>query len=91
MMKTALVLFAVTIGSISGMVVTTSGPAHAVVYCSYIDYPANCVVRPGARLVARPGVRAATVGVGAPVARAAVRHNAGGNLNGGVNRVGVRR
>jgi hypothetical protein len=26
-----------------------------------------------------------------PVARAAVRHNAGGNLNGGVNRVGMRR
>ena len=26
-----------------------------------------------------------------PVARAAVRHNAGGNANGGVNRVGVRR
>jgi hypothetical protein len=25
------------------------------------------------------------------VARAAVRHNAGGNANGGVNRVGVRR
>ena len=91
MMKRALVPFAVLIGSISGMVVTTSGPAQAVVYCQYIDYPASCVARPGVRLVARPGVRAATVGVGAPVARAAVRHNAGGNLNGGVNRVGVRR
>ncbi len=77
-MKTSLALFAVLIG-IGGMVVTTSGPAHAVVYCQYIDYPANCVVRPGVRLVARP------------VARAAVRHNAGGNANGGVNRVGVRR
>ena len=77
-MKTSLALFAVLIG-IGGMVVTTSGPALAVVYCQYIDYPANCVVRPGVRLVARP------------VARAAVRHNAGGNANGGVNRVGVRR
>ena len=77
-MKTSLALFAALIG-IGGMVVTTSGPAHAVVYCQYIDYPANCVVRPGVRLVARP------------VVRAAVRHNAGGNANGGVNRVGVRR
>jgi hypothetical protein len=49
------------------MVVTTGGPARAVVYCEYIDYPANCAVRPGVRLVARPAVRAAaTVGVGAP-------------------------
>ena len=50
-------------------------PAKAVVYCQYVEYPA------GAGVVLRPR----------PVARAAVRHNAGGNLNGGVNRVGVRR
>jgi hypothetical protein len=55
-MKTALVFLAVLIGSISGMAVTISGPAHAVVYCQYIDYPANCVARPGVRLVARPAV-----------------------------------
>jgi len=54
-------------------------PAKAVVYCQYIDYPPSCVARAG--VVLRPR----------PVARAAVRHNAGGNLNGGVNRVGVRR
>ena len=54
-------------------------PANAVVYCQYVSYPAGCVARPGVVLRARP------------VARAAVRHNAGGNLNGGVNRVGVRR
>ena len=54
-------------------------PAEAVVYCTYVGYPAHCVARAGVVL----GVR--------PVARAAVRHNAGGNLNGGVNRVGVRR
>ena len=54
-------------------------PANAVVYCQYVDYPAGCVVRAG--VVLRPR----------PVARAAVRHNAGGNLNGGVNRVGARR
>jgi hypothetical protein len=54
-------------------------PAKAVVYCQYVGYPAHCVARAG--VVLRPR----------PVARAAIRHNAGGNLNGGVNRVGVRR
>ena len=54
-------------------------PAHAVIYCTYVGYPAGCVARAG--VVLRPR----------PVAHAAVRHNAGGNMNGGVNRVGVRR
>ena len=54
-------------------------PAQAVVYCQYVDYPGGCVARAG--VVLRPR----------PVARAAVRHNAGGNANGGVNRVGARR
>jgi hypothetical protein len=57
----------------------SSKPAGAVVYCTYVDYPANCVARAG--VVLRPR----------PVARAAVRQNVGGNANGGVNRVGVRR
>ena len=56
----------------------TAQPAGAIVYCTYIGYPAACVVRPGVRLVARP------VGVGR------VGHHAG-NRNGGVNRVGPRR
>lgn len=58
----------------------TSAPAGAVVYCTYIGYPANCVVRPG--VVLRPR----------PVARAAVRGAtvAPGNVDGGVNRVGRR-
>ena len=60
-----------------GLAATT--PASAVVYCTYVDYPAGCTVRAG--VVLRPR----------PVARAAVRHNAGGNANGGVNRVGARR
>jgi hypothetical protein len=84
MMKTALVLFAVLIGSISGMVVATSGPAFAVVYCQYIDYPANCVVRSGVRLVARP----ATVGVGAP--GVGVRPGTPTNRGGPVDRAGRR-
>ena len=54
-------------------------PARAVVYCQYVEYPTGCVARAG--VVLRPR----------PVARAAVRHNVGGNANGGVNRVGVRR
>ena len=54
-------------------------PAAAVVYCQYVDYPVGCVARSG--VVLRPR----------PVARAAVRHNVGGNANGGVNRVGARR
>jgi len=57
----------------------SSEPAGAVVYCTYVGYPAGCVARAG--VVLRPR----------PVARAAVRHNVGGNANGGVNRVGVRR
>ena len=54
-------------------------PAAAIVYCTYVGYPAGCVARAG--VVLRPR----------PVARAAVRHNVGGNANGGVNRVGARR
>jgi hypothetical protein len=60
-------------------VTLSSKPANAVIYCSYVGYPAGCVARAGVVLHPRP------------VARAAVRHNAGGNMNGGVNRVGVRR
>lgn len=59
----------------------SSEPAGAVVYCQYIDYPPSCIARPG--VVLRPR----------PVARAAVRAGtaSGTNLNGGVDRVGVRR
>jgi hypothetical protein len=60
-------------------VTLSPAPAHAIIYCTYVGYPVGCVARAG--VVLRPR----------PVARAAVRHNAGGNLNGGVNRVGVRR
>jgi hypothetical protein len=60
-------------------VALSPAPAAAIVYCQYVEYPHGCVARAG--VVLRPR----------PVARAAVRHNAGGNLNGGVNRLGVRR
>ena len=87
-MRTALVSIAVLIGGISGMAVIASGPAHAVVYCQYIDYPADCVVRAGVRLVARPAVRAATVGVGAP--GVGVRAGTPTNRGGPVDRAGRR-
>lgn len=59
----------------------TPAPAEAVVYCQYVGYPPSCVARPG--VVLRPR----------PVARAAVRAGTASptNLNGGINRVGVRR
>ena len=57
-----------------------SAPAGAVVYCQYVAYPTGCVARAGVVLRPRPVAR-----------RAAVRHTVGGNANGGVNRVGVRR
>ena len=60
-------------------VTLSSAPAKAVVYCQYVEYPTGCVARAG--VVLRPR----------PAARAAVRHNAGGNANGGVNRVGAGR
>jgi hypothetical protein len=88
MMKTALVSCALLIGSLTGMAVITSEPALAVVYCQYIDYPANCVVRPGVRLVARPAVRAGTVGLGAP--GVGVRPGTPTNRGGPVNRAGRR-
>ena len=61
MSKIALGLFAVLIGGI-GMVATTSKPAHAIIYCTYVGYPVGCVARAGVVLRPRPVARAATVG-----------------------------
>jgi hypothetical protein len=69
--------FSVLLG-IAGVTIN-SEPASAVIYCTYVGYPHGCVARPGVVLHPRP------------VARAAVRHNVGGNANGGVNRVGAGR
>ena len=61
-------------------VTLSPAPAEAVVYCQYIDYPPSCVARAG--VVLRPR----------PVARAAVRATTATprNINGGINRVGIR-
>ena len=65
---------------LTGFLAASTEKASAVVYCQYVDYPAPVASQgPGVVVKVRP------------VARAAVRHNAGGNANGGVNRVGVRR
>ena len=80
-MKYALTLSAALMTAVGGITLLTSGPAQAVVYCTYINYPAHCVARPGVRLVARPVARAA-------VHRGNVHR---GNVNGGVNRAGRRR
>jgi hypothetical protein len=87
-MKTALALFAVLIGAIGTMAVAIIEPAHAVVYCTYIDYPANCVARPGVVLRPRPVARAVTPGVGAP--GVGVRPGTPANRGGPVNRAGRR-
>lgn len=75
-MKRSILLAALVI---AGFNAADTREASAVVYCTYVGYPTGCVVRPG--VVLRPR----------PVARAAVRNNVGGNMNGGVNRVGPRR
>lgn len=63
--------------------------AGAVVYCTYVGYPAGCVARPGVALAPRPVARAvATPGVGAP--GVGVRPGTPMNRGGPVNRAGRR-
>ena len=73
----------------AGFVAAPTDQASAVVYCSYVGYPAGCVVRPGVVLRPRPVARAvATPGVGA--AGVGVRRGTPMNRGGPVNRVGRR-
>ncbi len=91
MMKRAIALLALSAG---GMMFIPGGTAQAVVYCEYINYPVNCVARPGVRLLARPVVGAPGVvvrpgvGVGAP--GVGVRPGTPANRGGPVNRPGRR-
>ena len=65
-------------------VLTTSGPADAVIFCRTVGVPRGCVVRPVApvaRAVVTPGIGARGVGV-----RRGVPMNRGGP----VNRIGRR-
>ena len=43
----------------TGFTTASTETASAVVYCTYIGYPAGCVVRPGVVLRPRPVARAA--------------------------------
>lgn len=75
-MKTVITLFAL-LGILILTTMATTQTANAVVYCQYVDYPANCVVRPG--VVLRPRVVA-------PVRNEAIRNATDGS--GSVNRGG---
>jgi hypothetical protein len=67
---------------VTGFMTASTENASAVVYCTYVGYPAGCVVRPGVVLRPRPVARAA--------AREAVRPGTPMNRGGPVNRVGRR-
>ena len=62
----------------TGFITATPEPASAVIYCTYVGYPAGCVARAG--VVLRPR----------PVAGAAVTPGTPMNRGGPVNRVGRR-
>ena len=65
----------------TGFMTASTEKASAVVYCTYIGYPAGCVVRPGVVLRPRPVARAA---------RGTVTQGTAINRGGPVNRVGRR-
>jgi hypothetical protein len=65
---------------ITGFVAVSTEKAGAVVYCQYVDYPANCVVRAGVVLRPRPVAGAVE----------AVRPGTPMNRGGPVDRVGRR-
>jgi hypothetical protein len=65
-----------------GFMTASTEKANAVIYCTYVGYPAGCVVRPGVVLYPRPVARAA--------AREAVRPGMPMNRGGPVNRIGRR-
>jgi hypothetical protein len=66
---------------VAGFSTASTKEAGAVVYCTYVGYPAGCVVRPGVVLRPRPVARAA---------RGTVTHGTAINRGGPVNRVGPR-
>ena len=67
--------------AIAGLVASGTKEAGAVVYCTYIGYPAGCVAAPGVVLRPRPVARAV---------RGTATHGTAINRGGPVNRVGRR-
>ncbi len=80
-MKLSIALAATSL-LVTGFTTVSTKEASAVVYCTYVGYPAGCVVRPGMVLRPRPVARAA--------AREAVRPGKPMNRGGPVNRRGRR-
>ena len=64
-----------------GFVTTTPNAANAVVYCTYVGYPAGCVAKAGVVLRPRPVARAV---------RGSVTQGTAINQGGPVNRIGRR-
>ena len=89
-MKRAILFAAFAAVASVGVLGATSKQAEAaVIYCTYIGYPAGCVARAGVVLRPRPVARAvATPGVGAP--GIGVRPGTPANRGGPVNRRGRR-
>jgi hypothetical protein len=65
-MKSSIALLALLI---TGIIVTSTEKASAVVYCQYVEYPVGCIVRPGIVLRPRPVVVAPRAVVVRPVDR----------------------
>ena len=75
------IAFAATALLVTGFTTVGTEKAGAVVYCTYIGYPAGCVVTPGVVLRPRPVARAA---------RGTVTQGTAINQGGPVNRIGRR-
>ena len=65
----------------TGFVTASTEQANAVVYCTYVGYPAGCVARAGVVLRPRPVARAV---------RGTVTQGTAINRGGPVNRIGRR-
>jgi len=68
-----------------GFAAAVPEPASAMVYCTYVGYPAGCVARAGVVLRTRP-----VAGVGVGARGVGVRAGTPMNRGGPVNRVGRR-
>ena len=76
-MKLSIALSAALLAT--GFVTASTEKASAVIYCTYVGYPAGCIARAGVVLRPRPVARAAVATPGTPM-----------NRGGPVNRAGRR-
>ena len=80
-MKLSIATAAAALLVATGFVTASTEQANAVVYCTYVGYPAGCVARAGVVLRPRPVARAA---------RGTVTQGTAINQGGPVNRIGRR-